>query len=162
MDLARRVGLRGDYAEAERLLREALRRCQNINWVNSEQWFFVVKELANQRHLQSDPHEAIMLLTNAIPNATHFCGADGRVTLWMHRTLGRNLAEVGRFAEAEVVLRKALAALTAKTSDLQSIGRVRFLLGRVLVQQHNLDEAEQQLTEALKLIRESVVRGDSL
>jgi tetratricopeptide (TPR) repeat protein len=55
-----------------------------------------------------------------------------------------------------------LAALTAKTSDLQGIGRVKLLLGRVLVQQGKLDQAQPELKEALRLIRESVLRGDSL
>jgi tetratricopeptide (TPR) repeat protein len=72
------------------------------------------------------------------------------------------LAEEGRFAEAETLARSTLEARLRQTTDQEGTGRTLLILGRALVQQGKLDEAEPRLQEALKIFRERIVMKDAL
>ncbi len=161
LNLSGPAGYRGDYAEAERLVREALRRCQRTG-TNPLQGFYCVKELAGHRLLQGDPREAEELLTEAVPQAVRTLGADHLVTLWMHRVLARALADEGRFTEAEALASAVLAARRRQTSDPEGTGRTLLVLGCALVELGKLDEAEPHLKEALTLFHEHVPNRDAL
>jgi serine/threonine protein kinase len=161
LNLSGPAGYRGDYAEAERLVREALRRSQRTG-TNPLQGFYCVKELAGHRLLQGVPKEAEELLTEAVPQAVRILGADHLVTLWMQRVLARAYADEGRFAEAEALASAVLAARRRQTSDPEGTGRTLLLLGRALVELGKLDEAEPHLKEALTIFREHVPNRDAL
>jgi serine/threonine protein kinase/tetratricopeptide (TPR) repeat protein len=152
---------RGDHAEAERLERRILSSCQRTGR-NQRQRFIAIKEIALQRLLQSDPTKAEKLLTEAVPQAARVFGPDHFITLHLQRVLARALAEEGRFAQAETLVRSTLEARLRQTTDQEGTGRTLLILGRVLVEQGKLDEAEPRLQEALKIFRERVVMKDAL
>jgi tetratricopeptide (TPR) repeat protein len=154
------VNLRGDYAQAEALSREAIKRCDRSG-ANKGVRFIQVKELASQRTMQGDPAEADMLMTEAIPLAAREFGPTHHYTLHLQRVLARALADEGRFAEAEALARSTLEARLRQTVDLEGNGRTMLILGRALAQQGKLDEAEQKLQTALPLLREYIRTRDA-
>src|SRR5262249_44792533 len=88
------VGLRGDQAQDEALIREIIRRCEGSG-TNKEVYFLEAKELAHRRTLQGDPAEADRLLSDAIPLAASEFGPAHLFTLHGQRVLARALADEG-------------------------------------------------------------------
>jgi serine/threonine protein kinase len=144
------VAARGDFAEAEQLTREALRRCQRTGLANKVPGLRATTELATERMLQADPPEAENLLCEAAPRSARSLGPDHFQTLHIQRLLARVLTEEGRFAEAEALATATLETMRRQRSDVQSVGRTLLVLGRVLVEQGKLDQAEPVLQEALR------------
>ncbi len=71
------------------------------------------------------------------------------------------LAEEGRLAEAADLAKRTLAVRRRQTSDWEGTARTQLYLGRVLVEQNKLDEAEPLLQDALTQFREHVaVKAD--
>jgi serine/threonine protein kinase/tetratricopeptide (TPR) repeat protein len=160
-NLAATMAARGDYAKAERLMRDALSRCERVG-SNQLQRLILVKDIAVQRMLQGDPEAADKLLTDALRQASQRFLPDHPLTLFIQRVLARVWAEEGRFAEAETLARTALDIRLRQTSEPQGTGRTLLVLGRVLVEQGKLDEADQRLHQALKIFREHPARRDAL
>ena len=82
-------------------------------------------------------------------------------TLHLQRTLARAFADEGCFVEAEAWAGATLEARLRQSSDLEGNGRTMLILGRALVQQGKLDEAEPLLQAALPLLREYVRTRDA-
>lgn len=115
--------------------------------------FICVKELDVTRLLQGDPAEAEKLLAEALSRARKRLGPDDFVTLFLQRVLVRALADEGRLAEAETLGKETLNARlrTKANQDDVGTGRTLLYLGRVLVEESKLDEAELRLQEALTI-----------
>ena len=107
------------------------------------------------RLLQGDPAEAEQLLEEALSGARKRFGPDNFLTLFIQRVLVRALAEEGRLVEAEALGKQTLDARLRTKADQDEVGTGRTLLylGRVLVQESKLDEAEPRLQEALTIFR---------
>src|SRR5260370_2178214 len=120
-NLAADVGARGDHAQAERLLREALSRLERNRTDQAqrlkEQGFILIKDLSVERLLQGDPVEADKLLTEAAPQAARVLGPDHHFTLHIQRVLARVLAEEGQFAKAEPLAKTTLEPRRRPTID---------------------------------------------
>jgi len=78
------------------------------------------------------------------------------VTLHIQRVLGRAYAEERRFVEAEKLCKETLDARRRTRANLDAIGTgyTELYLGRALVEQDKLDEAEPILQDAMTLLRE--------
>jgi tetratricopeptide (TPR) repeat protein len=159
-NLAAAVGLRGDHAQAESLSREIIRRCDRSG-ANGKVRFIQLKELASYRTMQGDPAEAATLMTREIPSAAHELGLTHPYTLHMQRTLARALAEEECFVEAEALARSTLEERLRQTIDQEGNGRTMLILGRALMQQGKLDEAEHLLQAALPLLRQYIGTRDA-
>ena len=120
-----------------------------------------VKELAHHRTTQGDPAEADRLLTEAIPLAAREFGPAHPKVLHGQRVLARALAEEGCFVEAETLARQTLDERLRQTMDPEGNGRTMLILGRALMQQGRLDEAEHLLQAALPLLREYLRNTDA-
>jgi tetratricopeptide (TPR) repeat protein len=160
ISLAGCLAFRGDQAQAEALTREIIRRCDR-NGANKDARFMQTKELAHHRTTQGDPVEADRLLTEAIPLASREFGSTHPYTLHLQRVLARALAEEGCFVEAETLARQTLDERLRQSMDPEGNGRTMLILGRALVQQGKLDEAEHSLTAALPLLREHIRNTDA-
>jgi eukaryotic-like serine/threonine-protein kinase len=154
-NLGELLQIRGGNAEAEPYIREALTRFQRIGFADKHNGFLCVKELALLRLLQGDPAEAENLLEDALSRARKRFGPDNYLTLFIQRVLVRALAEEGRLVEAEALGKETLDARlrTKANQDDVGTGRTLLYLGRVLVEQSKLDEAEPRLQEALTIFR---------
>jgi serine/threonine protein kinase/Flp pilus assembly protein TadD len=158
--LAACVSLRGDHAQAELLTREVIRRCERSG-ANKDARVMRTKDLANYRTTQGDPAEADRLMSKAIPSATSEFGPTHPHVLHMQRTLARALAEEGCFVEAETLARQTLEERFRQDMDAEGNGRTMLILGRALMQQGRLDEAEHLLQAALPLLREYIRNKDA-
>ncbi len=154
--------VRGAYPEAERMIRESLTRLQRNGFADTHDGFICVKELAMMRLLQGDPAEAEKLLAEALPRARHILGPDHGITLHIQRVLVRAFAEEGRLDKAEALGKETLDTRRRITTDQQGTGYTLLYLGRVLVQESKLNEAEPVLQEALLLFREHVASRPAL
>jgi tetratricopeptide (TPR) repeat protein len=154
------VGFRGDQAQAEALTRDIIRRCGQ-KAANKERCVMQVKELAHRRTIRGDPAEADRLMTEAIPLATREFGPTHHDVLHLQRVLARALAEEGCFIEAETLARQTLDERLRQTMDPEGNGRTMLILGRALMQQGRLDEAEHLLQAALPLLREYLRNTDA-
>ncbi len=152
-NLSGSVSLLGKHAEAERLAQEALSRYQRTK-TNQLGLFMSIKDVAVQRMLQGDLDEAEKLLSDAANRMSRVFGPDHFQTLWIQRVLALVLADQSRFAEAEVLAKATLAARPRQPGNQYTIGRTLLILGRVLVEQGKVDEAEPLLQEALTIFRE--------
>jgi serine/threonine protein kinase/tetratricopeptide (TPR) repeat protein len=152
-DLAELLQHRGNNCEAERYIRETLTRIQRNGLADTENGFLCVKELAVTRLLQGDPAEAEKLLAEALSRARKRFGPDNFMTLFIQRVLVRALADEGRLAEAEALGKETLNARLRTKANQDEVGTARTLLylGRVLVEESKLDEAEPRLQEALTI-----------
>ncbi len=152
-DLGELLQLRGSNAEAEPYVREALTRLQRNGFADKHDGFLCVKELAMTRLLQGDPAEAGKLLEEALVRARKRLGPDNVLTLFIQRVLVRALAEEGRLVEAEALGKETLNARLSTRANQDDVGTGRTLLylGRVLVEESKLDEAEPRLQEALTI-----------
>jgi serine/threonine protein kinase/Flp pilus assembly protein TadD len=159
-NLAACVGLRGDHAQAEALSREIIRRCDRSG-ANRKARFIQVKELASHRTMQGDPAEANKRMTEAIPLAAREFGPTHPYTLHMQRVLARALAEEGCFVEAEALARQTLEERLRQAIDPEGNGRTMLILGRALMQQGRMDEAEDLFQAALPLLREYIRTKDA-
>jgi tetratricopeptide (TPR) repeat protein/predicted Ser/Thr protein kinase len=159
-NLAATVGLAGDHAQAEAIHREELRR-RDRNGKNKFGRFVAVKELASHRIMQGDPGEADRLMSKEVLSAARELGPTNLVTLHLQRVLARAWAEEGCFVEAEALARSTLRERLRQTSDPEGNGRTMLILGRALVQQGRLDEAEPLLQAALPLLREHIHTRDA-
>jgi tetratricopeptide (TPR) repeat protein len=99
--------------------------------------------------------EAEKLLAEALSRAKKRLGPDNFLTLFIQRVLVRALAEEQRLVEAEALGKETLNARlrTRANQDEVGTGRTLLYLGRVLVEQGKLDEAEPRLQEALTIFR---------
>jgi tetratricopeptide (TPR) repeat protein len=154
------VALRGDQAQAEALIREVIKRCEQSSG-NKDAHFMQIKELAHRRTIRGDPAESDRLLTEAIPLAAREFGTNHHYVLHMQRVLARAWAEEGCFAEAEAMARQTLEERLRQSSDPEGNGRTMLILGRALAQQGKLDEAELLLQAALPLLREYIRNTDA-
>ncbi len=154
-DFGELLQLRGSNAEAEPYVREALTRLQRNGFADKHDGFLCVKELAMTRLLQGDPAEAGKLLEEALVRARKRLGPDNVLTLFIQRVLVRALAEEGRLVEAEALGKETLNARLSTRANQDDVGTGRTLLylGRVLVEESKLDEAEPRLQEALTIFR---------
>jgi serine/threonine protein kinase len=152
----------GTWAEAEHYLNEALTRFRQIGKADERQALICLKELALARLLQGDAAQAEKLLSEAVSGAARVLGPDAMFTLQFQRTRARALTEAGRLEEAEALAKKTLAARRRQTSDWSGTGRTLLYLGRILVEQGKLDEAEPHLQEALTLFREHLPQKPEL
>ena len=155
-DLGELLQRRGSSAEGEPYVREALARIQRNGFADKKDGFICVKELAMTRLLQGDPAEAVTLLEEALARARKRLGPDYYLTLHIQRVLVRALAEQGRLVEAEALGRETLDARLRTQANQDRVGTARTLLylGRVLVEENKLDEAEPRLQEALTIFRQ--------
>lgn len=158
--LAACAGLQGDHARAEALFRKVIMRCDRSG-SNKLERFVAVKEVASHRIMQSDPAEADRSLSEAIPLAAREFGPDNLLTLHLQRVLARAFADEGCFVEAEALASATLEARLRQSSDLEGNGRTMLILGRALVQQGKLDEAEPLLQAALPLLLEGIRTKDA-
>jgi predicted negative regulator of RcsB-dependent stress response len=166
-NLAAAVGVQGDHAQAERLLREALSRLERNRSNQAQRFkalgFYLINNLALQKLLQGDPGEADKLLNEATPRAAQQFGPDHLLTLYLQRMLARVLAEEGQFTKAEALAQTTLDARRRQTSDAPGTGRTLLILARAQVEQRKLDQAELLLNEALTIFRERpAMRKDAL
>jgi len=154
-DLGELLQLRGSNAEAEPYIRDTLTRIQRNGSADTHDGFICVKELAYLRLVQGDPAEAQKLLEEALPRARKRLGPDNFLTLFIQRVLVRALAEEGRLVEAEALGKETLNARLSTRANQDDVGTGRTLLylGRVLVEESKLDEAEPRLQEALTIFR---------
>src|SRR6266568_1209465 len=160
ISLAGCLAFRGDQAQAEALTREVIRRCDRSG-ANKDARFMQTKELAHHRTTQGDPVEADRLLTEAIPLASREFGSTHPYVLHLQRVLARALAEEGCFVEAETLARQTLDERLRQSMDPEGNGRTMLILGRALVQQGKLDEAQHLLQAALPLLREYIRNTDA-
>jgi tetratricopeptide (TPR) repeat protein len=159
-DLGSSVGFQGDHAQAEAIAREVIKRCDR-NRLNKRARFIAVKEWAIHRTVVGDPVEADKLMTDAVPSAAREFGPTNLLTLHLQRVLARVWAEEGCFVEAEALARTTLEARLRQATDLEGDGRTMLILGRALMQQGKLDEAEPFLQAALPLLREHIRTKDA-
>jgi tetratricopeptide (TPR) repeat protein len=159
-NLAACVGLRGDHAQAEAICREELRRRER-NESNRVGRFVAVKEVASHRIMQGDPVEADIRMTREVRSAVRELGPTHFLTLHLQRVLARAFAEEGCFVEAEALASSTLEERLRQSSDPEGNGRTMLILGRALVQQGKLDEAEPLLEIALPLLREHIHTRDA-
>jgi tetratricopeptide (TPR) repeat protein len=141
----------GAWPDAERYLQEALTRFKRTGCADRRVALICVKELAMCHLLQGNPAEAGQLLAELVPRAARVLGPDAMLTLQFQRVQARALADEGRLAEAEGLAKSTLAIRRRETSDWSGTGRTLLYLGRILVEQNKLDEAEPHLQEALKM-----------
>src|SRR5207247_954555 len=154
-DLGELLQRHGSNAVAEPYIREALTRLQRNGLADTQNGFICVKELAVTRLLQGDPAEAGKLLEDALSRARKRFGPDNFLTLFIQRVRVRALAEEGRLVEAEALGKETLNARLSTRANQDDVGTGRTLLylGRVLVEESKLDEAEPRLQEALTIFR---------
>jgi serine/threonine protein kinase len=153
-DLGQCLSVSGGWAEAEPYYQEALKRFERKGWVDRRESLLCVKEVAFARLMQGDPKEADKLLTEMIPRAERILGTNAMLTLQFQRVRARALIEERRFDEAEVLTKTALAARRHQASDLRGTAYTLLYLGRLLVEEGKLVEAEPHLQEALTIFRE--------
>src|SRR5262249_28336446 len=146
----------------ERLHREELKRCERSKEARRKKSYVAVKEIAAHRLIQGDPWEAEKLLTDAVARMVREFGPDHLLTLWMQRTLARALFEEGCFVEAEALARITLELRLRQESDPEGNGRTLLILGRALVQQGKLAEAEPLLQAALAFLRQHFWTKDAV
>jgi tetratricopeptide (TPR) repeat protein len=120
-----------------------------------------VKEVASHRIMQGDPGEADIRMTKEVLLAARELGPTNLLTLHMQRVLARAFAEEGCFVEAEALGWSTLQERLRQSSDPEGDGRTMLILGRALVQQGKLDEAEPLLQAALPLLREYIHTRDA-
>jgi tetratricopeptide (TPR) repeat protein len=151
-NLALVVGSLGDYAAAERDVREALQRYARTGKTDDENAMNAVNSLALYRQFQGDPRGAERLLTEAYPRASRLLGPMHPLTLHVQFRLARVLAEEGRLIEAEELAKKTLTARQhILPANSGSTAASLLLLGRILVERAQpgaLDEAESLLQQA--------------
>jgi serine/threonine protein kinase len=153
--LGQTLTLRGDNAQAERCFTEALRRFKQTGHEDLQDALTCLKELAMTRLLQGYPADAVKLLTNALPRATQALSSDHYITLQIQRVLARAYAEVGQLNDAESLCKQALDVQrrTKANQEGQGAARTQLYLGRILVEQGKLVEAEPPLQDALNFFR---------
>ena len=78
-----------------------------------------------------------------------------QIELWCHTSFSYLLPRMGRFEEAEVQARKALALHQAGYGDATSLGNVWGSLGHILSSLGKLEEAAEALEKALSAYREA-------
>ncbi len=144
----------GSFPEAERLFREDLTGLKRIGYADKREGFLCVKEMAMCRLRQGDPGGAEELLAEALPRARKSLGPDNYLTMFIQRVLVRALADGGRLEKAEALARETLDARLRNRANQDDVGTGRTLLylGRVLVEENKLDEAELRLQEALTIL----------
>jgi tetratricopeptide (TPR) repeat protein len=151
-NLALVLGSLGGYAEAERDIREALKRYARSGKTDDENAINGVNSLALYRQYQGDLREAERLLMEAHPRAVRILGLVHPLTLHLKFRLARVLAEEGRLPEAEELARKALITRQKiLPANSGSTAASMLLLGRILVEQAQADppdEAESLLQQA--------------
>jgi hypothetical protein len=151
-NLALVEGSLGDYAAAERDVREALQRYARTGKADDENALNGLNSLALYRQYQGDPRGAERLLTEAHPRASRVLGPLHPLTLHLQSRLARVLAEEGRLTEAEELARKTLTARQQVLPTNSAITATSMLLlGRILVEQGQhgrLVEAEPLLQKA--------------
>ena len=159
-NLAGCVGKNGDYEQAERLNRMVVAGWERTgtNKEGAFSGYICIKEVALDRLLQGHPEQADKILAEAIPRAVRDFGADHVVTMHLQRVWARALADEGCLAEAEALGRTTLEARLGQTSDPEGTARTSLWLGRTLMEQSKLEEAEPllqaTLTVALRLLQE--------
>jgi serine/threonine protein kinase/tetratricopeptide (TPR) repeat protein len=146
------LGARGDYAMAERNIREALRRYTRKGKTDDANAINGVSNLAICRQYQGDLQEAERLLREAHPRAVRLLGPQHPLSLQLQFRLARVLAEEGRLPEAEQLARESLAVrqqVLPSNSGPTAVSML--LLGRILVergQPEAVGEAETLLQNA--------------
>ncbi len=161
-------GSLGNYAEAERDVREALARYARTGKSDHDNAINGVSSLAIYRQYQGDLREAEQLLREAHPRATRVLGPLNPRTLQLQFRLARVLAEAGQMGEAEDLARKALAGRQIAypaTKGSGSTAVAMLLLGRILVVQsgvERLGEAETLLQQARTIFIEQLATKPEL
>jgi hypothetical protein len=105
--------------------------------------------------IQGDTEEPMALLREALPRAVRVHGPAHPVTLHLQHCFGRLYAECGLLPEAEKITRETLATRRVATPGHEGVGRTLLILGRVLFQENQLQEAEMHLREARAFFRNS-------
>jgi tetratricopeptide (TPR) repeat protein len=155
-DLGQCLSVSGGWAEAEPYYQEAVKRFERKGWADRRESLLCVKEVAFARLMQGDPREADKLLTEMIPRAERVLGTNAMLTLQFQRVRARALIEEGQFDVAEVLTKTTLAARRNQASDLRGTAYTLLYLGRVLVEEGKLVQAEPHLQEALAIFREQL------
>jgi Flp pilus assembly protein TadD len=148
------LATQGKLAEAEKYGRQELTRFQSAGFGDKRNALYSANNLALYRMLQGDAAEAQKLLEEAIPRAERVHGSENPLTLHLRHNLARVLAEQGRLDEAEKIARETLAKRREATPAHEGTGRTLLILGRILLEKGNANEAHTNLTEALALFRQ--------
>ncbi len=144
----------GKFTDAERFGREELARFQQAGFADKINALYSANNLALYRLLQGDTAEAEKLFIEAIPRAERTHGPEHLITLHLQHNLARIYAVQGRLGQAEKLARETLAKRRRVTPELEAIGRTMLILGRVLLEKREFDEADALLHEALGFYRE--------
>ena len=145
----------GNYGEAERCFADALTRFKRIGREDLEEALNCAKELALLHLLQGYPADAEKIMTNILPRAIHALTSEHPLTLQLQRVLARVYADERRLDDAAALCKEGLEVQrrTQANQEGQGSARSQLILGRVLVEQGKLDEAELHLQDALKFFR---------
>jgi len=155
-NLALLFSMNGDYAGAERVVRETLKRYERLGRTNGYDAIVTINNLALYRLCQGDPKEAEALLSAILPCSVRELGPENPVTLLAQHRLARTVDNAGRLREAEDLARKVLEV---RRRILQpgngSTAYSMLLLGRIWVKQGKLDVATPLLEEARAIFRDN-------
>ncbi|MEO8881266.1 MAG: serine/threonine-protein kinase [Gemmatimonadaceae bacterium] len=152
-NLALIVRERGGLADAQRLLEEALAIDRTLYGKEHIDVGFDLNEIAVVMRLRGKPDSAVTLLRQSLA-MNHRIAGDNLGSLTISVNLGRALQEAGHNAEAERMLRGALAKLDSNNAEHQlSIIPGRIGLGRVLLATNRASEARPVLKSVVAMSR---------
>ncbi len=144
----------GDYAAAEKLLRETLMIRDQLG-DESSSMVVTLNNLASSLLETGEYDEAEELFRRGLALRQRMLGANHPKVSSSLRSLGALLYARGDFAEAELVSREALRIRLAAYGELHTdVAGVYDLLGRVLFARGETREAERHLKRAIVIRRE--------
>jgi serine/threonine protein kinase len=155
-NLALHLNRNREYAEAESIAQEVLRRYAHIGKADSESAFLAVALIAEARFLGDDAPGAEAVAAAALPRATRIHGPTNMATLRIQAYLARSLAAQGRFEDAEPLARDTLGGRQISLGTNHSNTAISALiLGRILVQLGKPEAAQPVLETARSCFREN-------
>ena len=150
-NLAVIVRERGEYDEAEKLLRQALAIDEALLGPEHTYVGYDLNELAVVLRLRGRPDSAASILRRVLALSIKRAGVGHRNTIAVKVNLGRALREGGRYGEAAALFREALGQLPNDNADTDPFKVSATIgLGRSLVQLGKTDEALPLLQSALE------------
>jgi CHAT domain-containing protein/Tfp pilus assembly protein PilF len=152
--LARVLGERGKYKEAEELYRKALAIQLHILGEDHPGMAGIDNDLGTLLHLEGKHAEAESLHRRALAIRRRVHGEDHPDTARSYESLGIVLSEQGKVEESEQLLRKALAIrLRIHGEDHPQTASIYIDLAMVLDHQEKYAEAEALMRKALDILR---------
>jgi tetratricopeptide (TPR) repeat protein len=153
-NLANLLVAKGEYVEAEALLREALRNRRVAFGESHVDYAIAMSNLAQMLESAGRHREALPMLEQALKIATPQLGLDHPRVVPVVIELGRAQIANGQAAAAEAPLRRALAVRERllQAGDWR-IGYVQSLLAAALLEQKKLPEAETLMIAASQSLK---------